>query len=116
MENVFEWQTFRSLGISSFFCLKLDNKPPIDKLKRFIGKNTTSFVVIQQRFDKIFYVPSGIHKIYLAGDNDIGGEGPDHLSSLTVGRFTKHFGPLNDIINIKSFQFVKVSKILVKCF
>lgn len=72
--------------------------------------NNQIFVVIQQRFDKIFYVPSGIHKIYLAGDNDIGGEGPDLLSSLTVGRFTKHFGPLNDIINIKSFQFVKVSK------
>jgi hypothetical protein len=53
-------------------------------------------------------VPSGIHKIFLAGDNDIGGEGPDYLSKPKVERFTKLFGPINEVINVKSFQFIKV--------
>ncbi|XP_031551473.1 metallophosphoesterase 1-like [Actinia tenebrosa] len=82
-----------------------------DLLDEGFESTNEEFSVYTQRFDRIFNVPNDIHKIYLAGDNDIGGEGPDVLSSQTVGRFTKHFGPLNDIINIKSFQFVKINTV-----
>ncbi|KAK3703619.1 hypothetical protein QZH41_019164, partial [Actinostola sp. cb2023] len=65
----------------------------------------------QERFQSIFYVPDGIHTIYLAGDNDVCGEGPDILTSHNVERFTKYFGPVNDVINIKSYQFVKINTV-----
>ncbi|KXJ13872.1 cell division control protein 1 [Exaiptasia diaphana] len=69
------------------------------------------FLIYKNRFHDIFSVPDNIPKIYLAGDNDIGGEGGDVLTSHNVERFSKYFGPINDVINIKNFQFVKINTV-----
>lgn len=44
----------------------------------------------------------------MAGDNDIGGESMDEISPKLVTRFSQHFGSINEVIELKSFQIVKV--------
>lgn len=52
--------------------------------------------------------------IHVAGDNDIGGEWMDSITQNLVSRFSQHFGSINEIIEIKSFQIVKVRKPISK--
>ena len=67
----------------------------------------------QTRHDTIFNTPAGICRIHIAGDNDIGGEGNDIITKEKASRFSENFGPLNDVIKLKSaFQIVKVSHCL----
>ena len=69
-----------------------------------------AILCFQTRHDKIFNVPDGISKIHVAGDNDIGGESLDRITQKVVSRFSQHFGPINEITELKSFQIVKVGK------
>lgn len=62
----------------------------------------------QARHDRIFNVPLGVPKVHVAGDNDIGGEGMDRITKRLLSRFSHHFGSVNDVIELKSFQIVKV--------
>lgn len=62
----------------------------------------------QARHDRIFDVPLGVLKIHVAGDNDIGGEGMDRITKRLVSRFSHHFGSVNDVIELKSYQIIKV--------
>ena len=63
--------------------------------------------MFKEWFDDIYTVPKSVKRIHLAGDNDIGGEGePIETNKLT--RHEKYFGPTNEIINFKNWQFVKV--------
>ena len=62
----------------------------------------------QARHDRIFDVPLGVPKIHVAGDNDIGGEGMDRITKSLVSRFSHHFGSVNDVIELKSYQIIKV--------
>lgn len=60
------------------------------------------------RHDKIFHIHDRSVKIYVAGDNDIGGEWSDILTEKKTLRFQQHFGPINDVVKLKAFQIVKV--------
>lgn len=61
------------------------------------------------RHDKIFHIHDRSVKIYVAGDNDIGGEWSDILTEKKTLRFQQHFGPINDVVKLKAFQIVKIN-------
>ncbi|XP_020618526.1 metallophosphoesterase 1 homolog [Orbicella faveolata] len=63
------------------------------------------------RHDKIFNTPDRISRIHVAGDNDIGGESRDIITEKTVSRFSENFGPINDILRLKSLQIVKINSL-----
>ena len=52
--------------------------------------------------------------IHVAGDNDIGGEWMDSITQNLVSRFSQYFGSINEIIELKTFQIVKVRKPISK--
>lgn len=47
--------------------------------------------------------------IYLAGDNDIGGEGNDPITPQKIARFEKHFSSVTEAVQYKHVAFHKVS-------
>lgn len=59
-------------------------------------------------FEDIYNIPATVKTIHLAGDNDIGGEAEPIESSL-LKRHEKSFGPTNEVIKFKNWQFLKVS-------
>lgn len=61
------------------------------------------------RHDKIFHTFDRSERIYVAGDNDIGGEWSDILTEQKTLRFQRHFGPINDVVKLKSFQIIKIN-------
>lgn len=63
----------------------------------------------QVRYDKIFNIFDGIFRIYVVGDNDIGGESMDVIIEKIVLRFLENFGFINDVLRLKVFQIVKVN-------
>lgn len=69
------------------------------------------FEEYKARHDKIFHTTDGIFRIYVAGDNDIGGEWSDSITEQKTLRFQRHFGPINDVIKLKSFQIVKINSV-----
>ncbi|XP_074637466.1 metallophosphoesterase 1 homolog isoform X1 [Acropora palmata] len=72
------------------------------------------FVQYKARHDRIFSVPLGVPKIHVAGDNDIGGEGMDRITKRLVSRFSHHFGSVNDVIELKSYQIIKVNSLILQ--
>ncbi|KAJ7333764.1 hypothetical protein OS493_015855 [Desmophyllum pertusum] len=69
------------------------------------------FVEYKTRHDNIFNTPDGISRIHVAGDNDIGGEWSDSMTEQKVSRFSRHFGSINDVIKLKTFQIVKINSV-----
>lgn len=61
-------------------------------------------------FRAIFPIPTGVERIVLYGDNDIGGEGRDVMNEEVLGRYEREFGPINTVVNVRGYNFVKVSK------
>lgn len=47
--------------------------------------------------------------VYIPGDNDIGGEGRDFMTSKKVHRFQQHFGNVTDIIKFGFIDYVKLN-------
>jgi len=72
------------------------------------------FLQYKARHNKIFNVGTGVYKIHVAGDNDVGGEGMDSITQDIVARFSQHFGSINEVIELKSFQIVKVNSVSLK--
>ncbi|CAH3108457.1 unnamed protein product [Porites lobata] len=72
------------------------------------------FLHYKTRHDKIFNVRDGVTKIHVAGDNDIGGEWMDSITQNLVSRFSQYFGSINEIIELKSFQIVKVNTLSLR--
>ncbi|XP_072168309.1 uncharacterized protein [Diadema setosum] len=62
-----------------------------------------------RRLKNIFEVPSRVKVIYLAGDNDIGGEGSDRITSEKIARFERHFQPVNEAVQYKHVAFYKIN-------
>ncbi|XP_078366975.1 metallophosphoesterase 1 homolog [Oculina patagonica] len=67
------------------------------------------FQEYKARHNDIFHTPDGISRIHIAGDNDIGGEWTDVITTEIVSRFSENFGSINDVIKLKSFQIVKIN-------
>ncbi|XP_015589694.1 metallophosphoesterase 1 homolog isoform X2 [Cephus cinctus] len=63
----------------------------------------------KERFDDIFYTPEHIMKIYLPGDNDIGGE-EDMVSSRIHSRFKFSYSQ-PDTLSLNSVTFFKVNRL-----
>ncbi|XP_044013738.1 uncharacterized protein LOC122856030 [Aphidius gifuensis] len=71
---------------------------------------TQQFVRYKNRFDNIFYTPDHIMKIYLPGDNDIGGE-EDSVSSRIHDRFKFTYSQPDTIIH-DNVIFFKVNRLI----
>lgn len=72
------------------------------------------FLLYKARHDRIFTVPEGVSKIQVAGDNDVGGEGDDRMTQKLISRFSHFFGSVNEVIELKSFQIVKVNSLILQ--
>ena len=101
-----------SITLPSVIGVVLDND---NSMKIFFVKSIIiTYFDSQIRHNKIFNVLDGVTMIHVAGDNDIGGEWMDSITQNLVSRFSQHFGSINEIIEIKSFQIVKVRKPISK--
>ena len=54
-----------------------------------------------------------LQKIYIPGDNDIGGEGHDFRTKEKIARFERYFEYLTGSVKYRFTSFFKVSKILL---
>ncbi|XP_048512701.1 uncharacterized protein LOC105693240 [Athalia rosae] len=70
---------------------------------------TEDFELYKQRFDDIFQTPDHVMKIYIPGDNDIGGE-EDMVSSHINERFEFTYSQ-PDTLTYKSSNFFKVNRL-----
>ncbi|XP_011676909.1 metallophosphoesterase 1 homolog [Strongylocentrotus purpuratus] len=61
------------------------------------------------RLKNIYEVPEGVQIIYLAGDNDIGGEGNDPITPQKIARFEKHFSSVTEAVQYKHVAFHKIN-------
>jgi predicted phosphodiesterase len=69
------------------------------------------FVTYVNRFNAVFRTPSHLQKIYIAGDNDVGGEGFDRKELWKINRFRQYFNKSidDDITTVGFVDFFKVS-------
>jgi len=70
--------------------------------------NDDEYVRYKDRFYNIFRTKS--NKIYIPGDNDIGGEVFDFITPLKVARFEKNF-PQDSVIIDKNITFIRVNEL-----
>lgn len=49
------------------------------------------YEIYVQRFQSVFQTPTPVQKIYIPGDNDVGGEGFDKKTTEKIQRFWQHF-------------------------
>lgn len=61
-----------------------------------------------QRFQDIFSVAGYTKKIYIPGDNDIGGEFRDFRTQKKVDRFVKHFENLTGVTTFGFIDYIKL--------
>ncbi|XP_076073428.1 metallophosphoesterase 1-like isoform X4 [Mytilus galloprovincialis] len=67
------------------------------------------FYYAYQRFNDVFSPAQYTKKIYIPGDNDIGGEGRDFRTHKKEERFVKHF---ENMTGVSTFGFIDYIKIL----
>lgn len=72
------------------------------------------FATYMSRFQSVFQVPSTIQKVFIPGDNDVGGEGFEMKEKWKFNRFFKNFDRIDnrsssDVINVKFVDFFKLS-------
>lgn len=71
--------------------------------------NDDQFKRYLNRFQQIYQTYDTVQKIYIPGDNDIGGEGNDHVSAFKVNRFRAAYNE-TDIIPMKNyFRFININ-------
>ncbi|KAL5017824.1 hypothetical protein ScPMuIL_003546 [Solemya velum] len=66
------------------------------------------YAVYIERFHRIFYRARKKKKIYIPGDNDIGGEGRDRRNLNKIDRFENHFESLIGITRHAFVDFIKM--------
>lgn len=62
-----------------------------------------------RRFQHIYDVHGPVQNIYIPGDNDVGGEGADHVSAFKVSRFHEAFNDTAVSIVRDRFRFLHVN-------
>lgn len=62
-----------------------------------------------KRFHFIFKTSMPVHRIYIPGDNDIGGEGSDHVTPQKLNRFRETFNESHSVIVRKRFRFFNIN-------
>lgn len=72
------------------------------------------FATYMKRFQSVFQVPSNIQRVFIPGDNDVGGEGFEMKEKWKVNRFFKNFvhngnQSSDNVINVKFVDFWKLS-------
>ncbi|XP_053392739.1 metallophosphoesterase 1 homolog isoform X2 [Mercenaria mercenaria] len=60
------------------------------------------------RFTHIYHETKHTKTIYIPGDNDIGGEGRDFMTTRKVERFERNFGNMSEIIKFGFIDYVKL--------
>ncbi|XP_072035772.1 uncharacterized protein [Amphiura filiformis] len=72
--------------------------------------NDWEFDVYAQRLKQLYAVPENVKLIYVAGDNDIGGErASDPLTDEKIQRFERHFGSVAEPIQHNFISFYKLN-------
>ncbi|KAL3876746.1 hypothetical protein ACJMK2_034543 [Sinanodonta woodiana] len=61
-----------------------------------------------KRFHAIFAAAKNVKKLYLPGDNDIGGEGRDVRTVMKIKRFVNHFEELEGVVKFGFIDYVKM--------
>jgi hypothetical protein len=79
-----------------------------DLLDEGFPASDTKFQQYVSRFWAIFRTPSSIPIITLPGDNDIGGEGSDRMTTHILRRFEASFGKANAMVSTQGLQFLKL--------
>ena len=66
-------------------------------------------VCLMQCLHTTFSIGSPSSDVIVAmGDNDIGGEGRDHMSDSVIRRYRDSFGKMNSVLRVGNVQIVKV--------
>ncbi|XP_046566490.1 LOW QUALITY PROTEIN: metallophosphoesterase 1-like [Haliotis rubra] len=66
------------------------------------------YEIYMDRIESIFYSARHVKKIFVPGDNDIGGEGRDFRSPFKIARFENHFENLTGIERVGFIDFIKL--------
>ncbi|XP_067672644.1 metallophosphoesterase 1 homolog [Haliotis asinina] len=66
------------------------------------------YEIYMGRLESIFYSAKHVKKIFVPGDNDIGGEGRDFRSPFKITRFENHFENLTGIERVGFIDFIKL--------
>ncbi|KAK4029975.1 hypothetical protein OUZ56_022931 [Daphnia magna] len=120
LHEVFGWIAYTDsdwyLQKSFYYALRYINPDVIIFLGDLMDEGSTStndeYKFYKTRFSKIFDTSQFQSKIiYLPGDNDIGGEGTDHVTQNKMERFNSNFPSQTENI-LGNAQFVVVNRII----
>lgn len=81
-----------------------------DLMNEGIQMSKAEFNLSLTRFESIFHMPTSTQKIYVSGDNDVGGE-HERVIPYLVGRFSRHFITTFDAatLGLQALNFVHVN-------
>lgn len=65
------------------------------------------YMITLDRFNSVFEPAKHIKKIYIPGDNDIGGELPDIRTEVKEKRYTRHFENITGVVRFGFIDYVK---------
>ncbi|XP_071107211.1 uncharacterized protein [Haliotis cracherodii] len=68
----------------------------------------TEYEMYMDRLESIFYPVRYAKKMFVPGDNDIGGEGRDFRSPFKIARFEHHFENITGIERVGFIDFIKL--------
>jgi len=80
-----------------------------DLLDEGSSGSNEDFVSYVDRFNGIFKTPGHVQRIFVAGDNDVGGEGVDRKAEWKVKRFQRHFNMSSDVSTVNFVDFFRIS-------
>lgn len=62
-----------------------------------------------KRFNNIFKTSASVQRIYIPGDNDIGGERYDYVTAFKTERFRKYFNETKIVLVNKRLRFLNIN-------
>lgn len=62
-----------------------------------------------KRFNRVFKTSANVQKIYIPGDNDIGGERHDYVTAFKTNRFHRSFNETSSVIVSNRLRFFNIN-------
>uniref|UniRef100_A0A915C7X5 Calcineurin-like phosphoesterase domain-containing protein n=1 Tax=Parascaris univalens TaxID=6257 RepID=A0A915C7X5_PARUN len=112
--TIIRWDADRYLRIGFERALRASKANVVvflgDLMNEGIQMSKAEFNLSLSRFESTFQIPASIQKIYVCGDNDVGGE-QERVIPYLVGRFSRHFLGTFDAatLGLQAFNFVHVN-------
>uniref|UniRef100_A0A0N5AN84 Metallophos domain-containing protein n=1 Tax=Syphacia muris TaxID=451379 RepID=A0A0N5AN84_9BILA len=109
-----QWDADRYLRNGFSRALRISDPDAIvfmgDLFDEGVQMSSNEYALTCQRFDNIFSFPEFIQRLYIPGDNDVGGEGVPVFPEL-VSRFQKHFITRFDLfkLGLSDFDIIHVN-------